>query len=333
MRAIVERLGSVRAGARRGALALRTAFVLGAALILPASEAAAMCNVIPAATAEFRAALGGANRPFAGPGETVEVRVRPGICDDASTGFVDVDGDSDLEDDYVVTVLFVPPAGPANATVLAESCTGIDLASCDAQLTGTVQCVEVNGAGEPVGLDVLSANELQFLFPDTDAALAPDGDDHTFSGPAKVVVSRRSAALPCGLATQRCAALGGTTLTNGVAACVDEIFALDGTCRKGSSHLRKTFSHFTALPPPSDYAALVSQPAITELRLTTDLDGHVLIPLDFSGVLIRDTEVPVPIPRLARLETTVDAFSGTAGAVSLPGDGVIASYSPEGIVL
>jgi hypothetical protein len=124
--------------------------------IVAASPARAMCNVIPAATKEFRAALGSANRPFAGPGEWVELRVRPPICDGTSTGFVDLDGDGGASDDYVATVLFVPPplaTGPANAVVLAESCAGLDVAACDATLgTGTAECVEVNGRlGRPRG--------------------------------------------------------------------------------------------------------------------------------------------------------------------------------------
>jgi hypothetical protein len=192
-------------------------------IALPAPEAAASCNVIAAATQDFRGALGSANRPFASPGDFVEVRVRPAVCDETSTGFVDLDGDGSRSDDHVVTVLFVPPAGLANATVLAESCAAVDLASCTAQLGGgTAECIEVNAIGDPPGIVVSNANELQARFPDTDARLDGLDDDRTFAGPAKIVVTRRGAPLACGLATSRCADLGGTTATSGVVACLDD---------------------------------------------------------------------------------------------------------------
>src|SRR4051794_6414764 len=46
--------------------------------VLAASDADAGCNIIPSATQTFRGALGSTNRPFAGPGDFVEVGVEPG---------------------------------------------------------------------------------------------------------------------------------------------------------------------------------------------------------------------------------------------------------------
>ena len=45
----------------------------------------------------FRSALGGPLRPFAAPGEALELRVRPELCDTASPGF------SATAADHVVT--------------------------------------------------------------------------------------------------------------------------------------------------------------------------------------------------------------------------------------
>lgn len=70
--------------------------LLVAAWLALAPEAGAICNVIPAATGDFRGAVGSLNRPFAGPGDFVEVRVRPAVCDEESTGFIDLDGDESL---------------------------------------------------------------------------------------------------------------------------------------------------------------------------------------------------------------------------------------------
>src|SRR5439155_21571671 len=47
--------------------------------------AQAVCNLIPQTTRTFSGALGTANRPFAAPGEPLEIALRP--CDVASPGF------------------------------------------------------------------------------------------------------------------------------------------------------------------------------------------------------------------------------------------------------
>ena len=72
----VPRLRRPDRRAPRGA-ALWATLVAGVLLVSANEAARAMCNVIPAATKDFRAALGSANRPFAGPGDYVEVRAHP----------------------------------------------------------------------------------------------------------------------------------------------------------------------------------------------------------------------------------------------------------------
>jgi cysteine-rich repeat protein len=85
------------------------------------------------------------------------------------------------------------------------------------------------------------------------------------------------------------------------------------------------------LPPPNNFEALVTQPGITEAHFTTDSDGNVLAPVDWSGVLLRS--LGVPIPRLVRTAISLEAFLGGGAPVVLPGDEFVASYSPEGIIL
>jgi hypothetical protein len=84
-----------------------------------------MCDVIPGVVQEFRGAVGTLNRPYAIPnddGEEILVRVRPGVCDPGSPGFVDLPGGVEPEDDYFVTVLFEPPgAVPRNAVVIESA--------------------------------------------------------------------------------------------------------------------------------------------------------------------------------------------------------------------
>ena len=87
-------------------------------------------------------------------------------------------------------------------------------------------------------------------FPNTDALLGGPADDRTLAGPVTIAVSLRSqTTLPCGLANTTCDAQAAAL---GLVACVDDLFARDGTCEP---NLDPTFTHFTALPPPSDYQA------------------------------------------------------------------------------
>jgi hypothetical protein len=72
------------------------------------------------------------------------------------------------------------------------------------------------------------------------------------------------------------------------------------------------FSHFVALPPPNIFSQLATQPALTEVRFTTDSDGDVLLPMDYSGTLLRVSGTPIPL--LARATTNFEAFSGSGVA-------------------
>lgn len=309
------------------------ALALGVALLGAAAEARANCNVIPAATGDFRAAVGSTNRPYASPGDFVEVRVRPTICDRSSSGFVDLDLDGGAADDYVVTVLFTPAGGPRTAVVLAEAPVPLDLGACQATLGagGSVARQDVNTVEDPGSLRVLDRGQLQFRFPDTDERLVVIGpnDDLTLAGPAKIVVTRRGAALPCGLASARCADVA--TTTPGVVACVDELFVRDGTCAADATDRDRLFGHFTALPPPNDLEALIKQPAITRLNVAIDADGNLLAPFDYAGILLRVGGIPVP--QLARAGANVEAFAGGGAPPAIPNDAHIGSFSPEGIRL
>jgi len=68
---------------------------------LPAGDARAACNLIPQAQTLFRGALGSTDRPFAAPGDFVELDVRQTLCDVASADF------GALADDHVVTLRLV----------------------------------------------------------------------------------------------------------------------------------------------------------------------------------------------------------------------------------
>src|SRR5262245_25300333 len=82
-------------------LSVVPAIALGIALAAP-PRAHAGCALIPGTEKTFNATLGATNRPFAAPGESIELRLRP--CD-ASPGL------SAAAANHVVTVVF--PGGTA----------------------------------------------------------------------------------------------------------------------------------------------------------------------------------------------------------------------------
>jgi cysteine-rich repeat protein len=357
-------------GARSGCLAIPRALLLPLLLwILLPAPVHAMCDVIPGVTQEFRGAVGTLSRPYAIPnddGEQIAIRVRPGVCDAGSPGFVDLPAGIAPEDDYFVTVLFEPPgSAPRNAVVLATPAT---LALCQERLAsvgplpngGSATCLAsspdllepplLSIRGECVGgsrsgqrcSDSAECGDasclpvvLRFRFPDTDALVGAPDDDRTLTGPTTIAVTPATAPLPLGLASGRCAD------TPGLVACIDELYARDGTCATGPDHVDPTFGHFTALPPPNDYQGLCLTTAPEgpcepgripaeerELRFAVDAAGNALVPMDYRGVLVQGDRIP--IPRLLLGGTALEAFAGGGAPVQIPGDGFLASYAPGG---
>lgn len=303
------------------------------ALLLPAAAmvagllprpAGAACNLIPSAEQSFRGTLGTATRPFASPGEIVELRLRPTLCDQASPGgFASLDPML-----YAVTLVFKPPppgAGARNVIVIATDCTGIG--SCGGAASTT--CVTAG----PNDLDIVTKdgeNRLQFRFPDSDALLGTGTDDRTFTGPVTIAVTPRASAIPCALVTASCFGQSGLT------ACIDELYELDGTCRRLVDF---TYPHFTALPPPNRYSEICTTPAFpagpctggaSELRFAVDTAGNILAPVDWQGVLVPGS---IPVPRLIRGGSSVEAFTLSTGRIRIPGQAFVTSRTPEGAIL
>ena len=95
-----------------------------AAIVTPSftvTSAHAACNLIPQAQIAFRGALGSVNRPFAAPGDFVELSVRTAVCDVGASGF------SADPADHVVTLVYEPLAnGTRRAVVLTtEPCANL----------------------------------------------------------------------------------------------------------------------------------------------------------------------------------------------------------------
>src|SRR5205823_9218724 len=85
----------------------------------------AACNLIPSAAQTYRGTVGSTDRPYASPGDIVELRVRPALCDGLSSGFVTTIPPPSPPP-YDVTIVFTPPqAGPRNVIVLSTDISGI----------------------------------------------------------------------------------------------------------------------------------------------------------------------------------------------------------------
>ena len=243
------------------------------------------------------------------------MRLSP-LCDTGTT--------FDPDSDPVVSVLFTPPDGARSIVVVAHDCAALQpqLAQCRAQSpTSSVSCVV-----DPE-LAVGDAQRLRFHFPDTDALIDRPDDDRTLTGPTTIAVTRHDAPLPCDLADRPCAGHGS------LLACIDTLFAIDGTCGTTAD---PTFSHFTALPPPNDYQAVCVEPSppctgrASEFRFTVDAAGNVLIPMDWRGILVGQS---VPVARLLRGMSAVAAFPESDRPISIPSNAFLHSFSPEGGLL
>jgi len=307
-----------------GRIVRRTTGLLLVALVgsVGSGRADAACNLIPQSQKTFRGTLGSANRPFAIPGDLVELSVRPAVCDAASPGFA-----ADVAD-QVVTLVFEPRNnGPRRVVVLtSEDCSGVALQAKLATCGGTsgvtsVSCLRVNQGGAPGMVSLIRNGErrLTFRFPDTDSILIPDGDQNTLSGPVSIAVTTNSDPLPCSLATQSCSDQAG------LVACIDDLFELDGTCSQEPDPL---FSQFMALPRPNDFqaACFSESPPCTalanELRGTLDGAGNLLLPMNWQGILVRSNDVPVPRLLRETLKTPV--------SITIPSAVFLGSFTPEG---
>ncbi len=228
------------------------------------------------------------------------------------------------------TVLFEPPSGPANAVIIpgpGGDCTAFvsQVAACNASL----------GGGTATCRDDLSpsvqADAISFAFPDT-----------AFVGPTTLAVSPSGAALPCALATTEC---GGPGAPGGLVACIDRIYASDGTCEAGPENAHEQFAGVTALPAPNDFQDICTagNPSVScnnsgaDVQFTTDAEGNLVIPVDWRGVLVQPRTLP--IPRLVQIQSSIAAFTGappeanqTPGApIEIPGARFLQSLSQKGL--
>src|SRR5438876_1167012 len=307
---------------RRRTIAIGVCCTALAVLLVSSRRGDAVCNVIPGTTQTFRASQTTVDRPFASPGDFVELGLDP-TCYAAPREFSTNPGNQ------VVTVAFTPPQGGSrNIVVLAAECGAVApaLDRCAAPGAASAHCLPLNLANGD--LQVIDSRHLRFRFPDTSPCFDPT-QGLPFTGPATVAITNVGDPLPLTLGSHPCSQQAG------LLACVDALFAVDGTCDTTPHPL---FSHFTALPFPNDYQAICTGPSATctgrtrALQLTVDAVGDVLLPMDWSGVLVRlmENQDVVPVPRTVRASFLAEAFRGTGVPIGIPDDAFLGSFSPDG---
>ncbi len=126
----------------------------------------------------------------------------------------------------------------------------------------------------------------------------------------------------------------------GLLACADELFD-QGSCGSAPHTL---FGNFTALPAPNDFHALCSGSDPTcsgtahHVELTVDAVGNLLLPVDWSGVLVDDAGSRsilgfpglVPIARTVTASLSAPAFPDSDVPLTIPDDGILGSFTPDG---
>ena len=298
------------------------AVLVACALAAAAPGVHASCNQIPGTVNTFRGAVGSLNRPFARPGDAIDVRLSP-TCEPARSF-------GPTAADNIVTVVFKPASGVRSIVIIAEDCVAVgeQLTGCSVLPdVGSTRCIAAVDGTELTNLEVVEVDgspRLRFRFPDTDVDLSSADDDRTLAGPATIAVTAADAPLPCFLAHESCDDQPNVT------ACVDDFRAVNGSC---DTTRASDFGGFTALPPPNNYQALCVDPSppcrgtTNEIRFTTDAAGNVLLPMDWRGILVGED---IPIARLLRGSTTIDAFPNVLGPIRVPDRSYLTSFSPSG---
>lgn len=272
---------------------LCTTVAAGVLLLAGVPPAHASCNVIPGSELTFVTDLGSVNRPFAAPGDGVEISL--GACDGASPGFGGA-----LE----VRVVFKPPAPGAPRTVVPVTTFTVDGSRVIVPLpvtpgeglTGPAMIV-VSRAGTLPGTDaqMLTCAQLVARCAGTcsdvvacvDRLLQPTGSC-THGAPHPTFASFTALPVP----------------NDYKSVCTEPRCAADhqddADCCTGDA---------------------------PDMRFTVDADGNLLVPMNWERILPRTAE---PVPRLVLASVTIPAFAGGQDPIVLPGNAFTASYSPEG---
>jgi hypothetical protein len=321
-------------------------------LALPSATAHGACNSIPqleitpttanlaaaptpTATPLYYGRMGTIDQPFVAPANAVMIQRRS--CDQGSPIVAGVTP--------LVTVVLNARRtwdgtkyrhnGEPRAFLIESDVIGCDSAKVDACdlglngiLDGDAKCIEV-----PAAQYQISADAMTFPFPDPAETFA-----EFRSGAVSIAVTRRISNPPChALAKKTCLdALPVNKLpTDNWHACIDELYDQDLACHY--SPVNPTFRHLTLLPAWNNARlACFARPelctgAADEFRYSLDVDGNLLIPVSWDG-LLRTCNGPCGFPVRGDLIPPNSRFlrlPENAGETN----SALQSFTPEGFPL
>lgn len=340
--------------------------------VLAAPPARAICDVIPHSSQErHRGALGSVDRPFASPGEWVELSATPSCNHPNPAAFTDLSGDGRLEDEYRVMLVFEPPSTASrHVVVIAEDCTGVDAEiatqpGCGGASVASARCVEVNQANAQSALQTKtpasSPGELRLAvrlprgtcskgtevepvlcYRNQDCAAGASCDharlERSLTGPLTIAALRKSEKPPCELVPETCVQARGKP---GFGACLDTLYSGEDHCGTDPvTDVDPVFPNFTALPPPNDFARLCDDSGPYSPPCSPDATVKVRFALDGRGNML----VPMswhglldggqpPLTRMVKGSTAFPAREGGSRPIRVPDRSLLRAYTRDGVEL
>ncbi len=275
----------------------RVAFLLFFLGLASVRTAGADCSVIAPEGFDQRAFLGSLTSPFLTPGLSNDIKVVSAICDQASRSAAAdfrVGGVDRPASDFVITIAFVGASAPPLLVLASDASVCGSDPSCTPDTLANREIAEIPLPGGGV------ERRLRFRVPQNLANF----------GPVRLGVKLASDPQPVAfeLRNQACSAATGAYV-----ACVDQFYALDGSCRTGDAFVNKPFSGLVAVPK-TEFTAICTQgcddvssgPTASTLPIALDREGNALFAMIYADQLVRADRGDGQIePRPRRLSLSI----------------------------
>jgi hypothetical protein len=277
--------------------ALRLASLVLLLGLAAARTAGADCSVIAPEGFDQRGALGSATSPFLTPGLTNDIKVVGAVCDQSTRSAAadfKVGGVDRPASDFVITIAFVGGASKPLLVLAGNTslCGSDPLCSVNPAATREIAQLPIPGGGVE--------RRLRFRVPENLASF----------GPVRLGVKLASDPQPVAteLRSLSCSAAAGQYV-----ACLDQFYALDGSCRTGNEFLNRPFTGLVAIPK-TDFTDICTDgcqdvapgPISNTLPITTDREGNAMFAMLYADQLVRvDRGDGLIEPRPRRLSLSI----------------------------
>ena len=265
----------------------------------------AICNIIPKIIPVLASDLGSVSRPWAGPGETIEIETASSTLNPSEEWVVTINSGPDFSD---ITIL-------SNDCADLSGCSDLDLV-CGEQ----APLISIVDRTAP---DMSPVLRVEVRLPELTA------------GPARIVLRPLAeVAEACEEPSRNCLSLASADPAP--TACIESIYARRESGGGVPGRRNPIFGSFTLLPASNDFGVLACEdpgrsvdcvPTVDELRLAVDRAGNLLIPITWTGVL--EDEGFFTLPR----EVTANIRWPEAWPAGIPDAAFLRSFAPSGAAL